>query len=64
MPNRSEEVVNDEGMTRLEDATLERDSLTAQAVRQHRERVTAEENRLQAELDHIANVFKQRLWLA
>ncbi len=49
--------------TRLEAAEDERRTLTRQELTRHEVAIASENRRHQQELDHISDVFRQRLWL-
>lgn len=57
------DVVNDEGLTRLEAAVLERDELIKAEMNRHRDNLDAELSRHRDVLKHIDHVFKLRLGL-
>lgn len=61
---RAGERVNDEGLTRLEATELERKELVNAELNKHRDNADAELSRHRQALEHISNVFSQRLWLS
>ena len=61
--HRADEIVSDEGMTRLEAAELERRDLILAELDKHRDNTDAELSRHRSAMAHIGSVFALRLGL-
>jgi hypothetical protein len=62
--HRADDIVNNEGMTRLEAAIAERSSVIQAEMNKHRDNTDAELSRHRNALAHIDNVFQLRLSIA